>query len=178
MIIGHGDIASALAKLPKKTSKEGWIFFASGVSNSNETRESEYKREEDLLMQQNRNAHIVYFSSLCIYYSDGRYAKHKRNMEKLVKTNFKRYTIVRLGNITWGKNPHTIINYFKKRQQEGKELEIRDVYRYIINRKEFLHWINMVPSWSCEMNITGERMKVAQIVKKYVNKQKRFSKTL
>ncbi|RJR28664.1 hypothetical protein C4564_04530 [Candidatus Microgenomates bacterium] len=178
MIIGHGDIAGALAKLPKKTSKEGWIFFASGVSNSNEMREDEYKREVSLLMQQDKNAHIVYFGSLCIYYSNSRYARHKRSMEKLVKTNFKRYTIVRLGNITWGKNPNTIINYFKKKEREGKKLEIRDVYRYIINKNEFLHWMKMVPNWSCEMNITGKRMKVAEIVKKYVIKQKRFSKTL
>ena len=49
MIVGYGDIASVLKD------RKGTIFFASGVSNSQETRESEYKREEDLLMKQNKN---------------------------------------------------------------------------------------------------------------------------
>lgn len=30
----------------------------------------------------------------------------------------------------------------------------------------------MIPPWSCEMNITGERLRVSQIVKKYVDKHK------
>lgn len=162
MIIGHGDIASVLQD------REGFIFFASGVSNSQETRESEYQREIDLLMDQDKKKHIVYFSSLCIYYSEGRYARHKKHMEELIRKNFKHYTIVRLGNITWGKNPHTLINYFRNRKKEGKELEVRNVYRYVINKKEFLHWISLIPDWNSEMNITGRRLKVSQIVKKYV----------
>ena len=36
MIIGNGDIASVL------NDREGAIFFVSGVSNSNEIRESEF----------------------------------------------------------------------------------------------------------------------------------------
>lgn len=73
MIIGHGDIASVLKD------REGFIFFASGVSNSGETRESEYKREEDLLLKQNKNKHLVYFGSLSIFYNPHtRYTRHKK----------------------------------------------------------------------------------------------------
>src|SRR3989344_4141050 len=162
MIIGHGDIATALKALPPK---RNFIFFASGVSNSQETDESEYKREENLLMQQDKNKHVVYFGSLCIFYSNNRYAKHKKNMEELVRKHFKSYTIVRLGNITWGKNPHTLINYFRSAKKRGKKLEIWDTYRYLVNKKEFLHWMEMIPEWNCEMNITGQRLKVRQIVK-------------
>ena len=46
MITGSGDIASVLPN------REDLHFFASGVSNSQETRESEYEREEDLLLEQ------------------------------------------------------------------------------------------------------------------------------
>lgn len=166
MIIGHGDIASVLPD------REGFIFFASGVSNSQETRESEYQREIDLLMKQNKQKHLVYFSSLCIFYSDNRYARHKKYMEELIRKTFKHYTIVRIGNITWGKNPHTLINYLKNRRKAGKELEIKNVYRYILNKKDFLHWIGLIPEWNCEMNIPGQRLKVRQIVKKYVDKNK------
>ena len=88
MIIGNGDLASVLPD------REDLIFFASGVSNSQETRESEYQREVDLLMKQNRDSHIVYFSTLASFYSRTRYVDHKLNMESLIKRYFKKYTII------------------------------------------------------------------------------------
>lgn len=157
MIIGNGDVASALID------REDRLFFASGVSNSQETRRSEYEREKNLLLAQDRNRHIVYFGSLCIFYTDTLYAQHKRRMEKLVKDNFKHWTIVRLGNITWGKNPNTIINYLRAHP----EAEVRDVYRYIIDKDEFQHWIDLIPDWNCEMTLTGRRMLVKDIIKEY-----------
>lgn len=163
MIIGNGDIAKVLKD------KKDKLFFASGVSNSQETRESEYQREKDLLLSQKRDLRLVYFSSLRVFYLDAnRYTLHKIEMEKLVKENFSKYVIVRLGNIDWGKNPHTIINFFRNRLKEGKTLDIQDTYRYVIDKDEFLHWINMIPDWNCEMNLTGRKMKVSEIVKKYV----------
>jgi hypothetical protein len=163
MIIGHGDIASILPN------RKGFIFFASGVSNSKETRESEYKREEKLLLKQNKKGHLVYFGSLAIFYNpDTRYSHHKRHMEEVVKKNFAHYTIVRLGNITWGDNPHTLINYFRNASKNGDKIKILNTYRYLVDKKEFLHWISLIPDWNGEMNITGQRLKVSQIVKKYV----------
>ncbi|HET7099046.1 MAG TPA: hypothetical protein VFI61_02340 [Patescibacteria group bacterium] len=163
MIIGKGDIASVLKD------KKGFIFFASGVSNSAETRETEYKREENLLLEQNKKTHLVYFGSLSAFYNPNtQYSRHKKHMEDLVKENFKHYTIVRLGNITWGKNPHTLINYFRNASKNGEKLKIWDTYRYLVNKKEFLHWIELIPDWNCEMNITGQKLKVKEIIKKYV----------
>lgn len=156
-IIGDGDIASVLPDMSKL------LFFASGVSNSQCEDESEYRREIDLLTQQNRIYHIVYFSSLAVFYSDTRYAQHKRDMEDIVKSNFPRYTIIRLGNILWGDNPHTLINYLKAHPKA----KIRDEYRYVCSREEFLHWIFLIPPWNAEMNITGERLKVKEIKEKY-----------
>jgi len=164
MIIGNGDIAKVL----KEKDKESLLFFVSGVSNSQEKRESEYQREIDLLLQQDKSKHVVYISSLSIFYSNTRYTQHKRYMEELIKENFKRYTIIRLGNITWGVNPKTIINSFRNRIKNNEPLEIWDVYRYIVNKEEFLHWIDLIPEWPCEMNIPGERLKVKDVIKKYV----------
>ncbi len=83
MIVGNGDIASVLVD------REDVCFFASGVSNSQETRESEYKREEELLLTQNKDLRLVYFSSLAVFLNpDTRYAKHKRHMEELIKKTF------------------------------------------------------------------------------------------
>lgn len=161
-IVGHGDIASVLEP------REGFTFFASGVSNSQETRESEYQREKDLLLSQDRIKRLVYFGSLSIFYSDSRYSRHKREMEELVKDNFPEYCIVRLGNIRWGNNPHTLINAMKGRVQSATPLQIQDTYRYIVDREEFLHWISLIPTFNVEINIPGRRMKVSEVVKEFV----------
>jgi len=164
-IIGHGDIASVLKD------REDRIYFVSGVSNSQETRESEYQREIGLLFTllsgQNQNKHLVYCSSLCVFYSDTRYAEHKRIMEDWIRKLFPHHTILRVGNITWGDNPHTLINFIKNKIQNREPFEVQDVYRYIVTKEEFLYWIDMIPDWSCEMNITGRRMLVKDIVKEY-----------
>ena len=171
MILGHGDIASVL------TDRDDRLYFASGVSNSQETRESEYRREIDLLLSllqgpsvsplhPPKKEHLVYFSSLSVFYSDSRYVRHKIEMEKAVKI-FRPYTIIRMGNITWGDNPHTLINFIKNKIRNREPFEVQDVYRYIIDKEEFLHWINLIPDWSCEINIPGRRMKVRDIVREY-----------
>ena len=164
LIIGNGDIASAL----KGVARVGTTFFASGVSNSKEINEDEYEREIKLLLSQDISRHLVYFSSLCIFYSNTRYAYHKLQMEKLIKENFKHYTIVRLGNITWGTNPHTLLNNLRIKKERGEPLEIQDTYRFICDKEEFLYWINMIPSWNCELSITGRRMKIQEIVDEFV----------
>ena len=162
MVIGNGDIATAL-KEAMRPADEGYIFFASGVSNSKEIREWEYQREKNLLVEQDKTKHIVYFSTLAIFYSSTRYTKHKQYMEYLIKDNFRHWTIMRLGNITWGSNPHTLINYLRMHPKA----KIRNEYRYICDKEEFLHWISLIPDWNCEMNVPGRRMLVREVVKEY-----------
>lgn len=164
MIVGSGDIASVL----KERDCPGRVYFASGVSNSREIRQSEFDRERALLLEQDRNLQLIYFGSLCIFYAATAYATHKMAMEGLVKKEFPKHAIVRLGTITWGDNPNTIINYLKNRYREGLPIEIQDTIRYVIDKSEFLHWVGLIPSWNAEMNITGMPMKVSEIVKKYV----------
>jgi hypothetical protein len=161
MILGSGDIASVLIDRPDR------LYFCSGVSNSSETRESEYLREIVLLQEQDKSKHLVYFSSLSIFYSDSRYAKHKRLMEDLVNLNFAHYTIMRMGNIIWGNNPHTLINFIRNKIRNRESFEIQDVYRYVVDKEEFLHWVDLIPPWNAEINITGRRMKVRDIVKEF-----------
>lgn len=157
MVVGNGDLASILPE------RDDLLFFASGVSNSQETRESEYQRELDLLREQPENAHIVYFSSLGVLNGISRYYAHKRSMEATVR-QFESYTIIRIGNIDWGTNPHTLINYLRA----NPKAEIRDTWRYVVDKDELLYWIDKIPSWNCEMNINGRRMKVQEIYDEYV----------
>ena len=162
MIIGNGDIAKALPV------RDDLLFFASGVSNSRETNEDAYRREEQLLMQQDKKKHLVYFSSLCVFYSDTRYAKHKKLMEDTIRMYWEHYTIIRIGNIDFGENPNTIINFLRNQYKKGEKLDIQDTFRYIVSKEELLYWIGMIPKWNVEMNITGKKMKVQEIVDEYV----------
>lgn len=163
MITGNGDLASVLGPFER----EDRTYFASGVSNSSEIRNSEFAREITLLLKQDRSKHLIYFSSLCIFFSKTPYAEHKRAMEEIVKKTFGRYTIFRVGNILWGSNPHTLINFLKGKIERGEPYEVQDVYRYVIDKEEFIHWIGMIPPWPAEMNVPGRRMKVQEIVNEY-----------
>ena len=153
MVIGCGDIGSVL------THREHLTFFACGVSNSKELDPFEYEREARRLMNQDKSKRLVYFSSLSIYYSDTRYTRHKMFMEELVKQHFTKYCIIRLGNITWGKNPHTLLNFLKA----NPNAERRNETRYLINKDEFLHWINLIPNFNTEMNLTGKLINVKEL---------------
>lgn len=160
MVIGKGDIAQQLWCVDKPFV----TFFASGVSNSRQEDEKEYQREIALLMQQPKDQHLVYFSSLCIYYSQTRYAQHKVQVERMIKENFQTYTIVRLGNITWGRNQNTIINHFKLQRRSHKEPHIETGHRFIISEPEFCYWMQHLPiGIKNEMNIPGEMVSINEI---------------
>ena len=143
MIVGKGDIASVL------NDREGTIFFASGVSNSNEIRESEFMREMELLNKQDRTKCLFYFSSISVddvqKVGGNKYLQHKLRMELLVKSNFENYNIIRIGNITWGSNPNTFINYIKNKKSKGEPVEIKDEYKYIIDKEQLLLLTDNLP---------------------------------
>ena len=115
MIIGKGDIASIL------NDREDALFFVSGVSNSNETRDSEFLREIELLNKQDKSKCIFYFSSISVddvsKVITNKYLQHKIRMETLIKTNFQNYNIIRIGNILWGNNPNTFLNYIRNKME-------------------------------------------------------------
>jgi len=141
MIIGKGDIASML------NDRDGAVFFAAGVSNSSETRESEFQREIELLNQQDKNKCLFYFSSISIndMSKNSEYLKHKKKMEQLVKSNFQNYNIIRIGNITWGTNPNTFINYIRNKIKNGEDVEVRDEYKYMIDKEQLILLTDNLP---------------------------------
>lgn len=161
MIIGHGTIAHALTDRSDRT------YFASGVSNSRETDESAYDREKKLLLEQPKSRRLVYFSTLAVFYEETRYTAHKREMEAEVK-KFPLYTIIRLGLAAWGTNPNTLINIVKNQINRGEPYAVWPVYRYVLEEVEFQHWVDMIPDWNCEMNLTGQKMSAKAIIDKYV----------
>lgn len=164
MVIGSGDIASAL----KDLDRDDFIFFASGVSDSQCTDEEEFSRERLLLKEQDLSTKIIYFSTLSIFDKITPYTIHKFHMEKLVKYRHD-YCIVRLGNIAWGKNPKTVVNYFRNAIKNNEPVVLRDEYKYICTMEDFKYWINKIPDFNCEMNITGERIHAKELYERLKN---------
>lgn len=116
MIIGNGLIANSL----KNIDSEDIVFFASGVSNSLETRRSEFEREFTLLkntLESNRNSKLIYFSTLSINdqsKQNSHYVLHKKEIENYIQKYSENYLILRVGNIVGkGGNPNTLFNYLK-----------------------------------------------------------------
>ena len=161
MIVGRGDIASVL------NDRDGAIFFVSGVSNSNETRESEFMREIELLDKQDKTKCIFYFSSIALddMSKNSQYLQHKRNMEFLIKSNFENYNIIRIGNITWGSNPNTFINYIKNKKSKGESVEIKDEYKYIIDKEQLVLLTDNLPlTGQNTICVFGRMAKVVELV--------------
>jgi len=161
MIIGTGDIASILSD------RKGAIFFAAGVSNSSETRESEFNREYELLDKQDRNKCIFYFSSIVLddITKNNDYFAHKRRMELLVKSNFENYNIIRIGNITWGNNPNTFINHIRNKIKNGEPVEIKDEFKYLIDKEQLLLLTNNLPLVGQNtISVFGRMAKVKELI--------------
>jgi len=161
MIVGRGDIASVL------NDRDGAIFFVSGVSNSNETRESEFMREIELLDKQDKTKCLFYFSTIALddINKNNQYHAHKRKMELLVKSNFENYNIIRIGNITWGSNPNTFINYIKNKKSKGEVVEIKDEYKYMIDKEQLVLLTDNLPLTGQNIIcVFGRMAKVAELV--------------
>ena len=161
MIVGRGDIASVL------NDRDGAIFFVSGVSNSNETRESEFMREIELLDKQDKTKCIFYFSSITLddITKNSDYLAHKRKMELFIKSNFENYNIIRIGNITWGNNPNTFINYIKNKIKKGEPVEIKDEFKYLIDKEQLLLLTDNLPlTGQNTISVFGRMAKVAELV--------------
>lgn len=127
MIIGNGLIAS----LFKETDREDVVFFASGVSNSLETRSEEFLREENLIkktIQENPEKIFVYFSTCSVYDSSktgSNYVLHKLKMEQLIKESVEHYLILRVSNaVGKGGNPNLLMNYLIRSINDGETINI------------------------------------------------------
>ncbi|WP_374441858.1 NAD-dependent epimerase/dehydratase family protein [Epilithonimonas sp.] len=117
MIIGRGLIANLFTE----SDRDDTVFFASGVSNSLETREEEFSREEILIKQtisENPEKTFVYFSTCSIYDSSktgSNYVLHKLKMEQIIKNSCKKYLILRVSNaVGAGGNPNLLMNYLMR----------------------------------------------------------------
>jgi len=164
MIIGSGDIASSL------NDRDDVIFFASGVSNSGCRDEEEFKRERRLMITTFNSLYqpgisLFYFSSISLSFVTTPYTVHKMSMELMVKGMWPDYSIIRLGNIDWGNNPNTFLNALRRMRQEGRPVNIRDEWKYMINKEQLLLITDNLPaSGKNKISIFGDMRKVKDLI--------------
>lgn len=127
MIIGRGLIANLFTEVDL----DEVVFFASGVSNSSETRMKEFLREQNLVeetLSNNFEKLFIYFSTCSIYDSskyNSPYVLHKLHIEELIKQRAKHYLILRVSNaVGRGGNPNLLMNYLSKKILNKQDLVI------------------------------------------------------
>lgn len=136
MIVGRGMVASAF--LPYFKDEPEITVFASGVSNSRETREEEFLREEILLRQSLEAAsRILYFGSCSVLdpeMAEKRYVHHKLQMEALVGRGT-RQAIFRLPQVVGASpNPNLLTNFLYNKIRTGEHFNIwRNARRNLID---------------------------------------------
>lgn len=146
MVIGKGMIARRFSDF---IDRDDIVIFASGVSNSKETRPEPFARERQLVedtLAQCSGSLFVYFSTASIddpTEQGSPYVMHKLALEQLIADRATNHLLVRASNVVGGPgNPHTILNFFvdRIRQQEPftiwqhasrNLIDIDDVYKVV-----------------------------------------------
>jgi nucleoside-diphosphate-sugar epimerase len=136
MIFGRGLIANAFAGAFSST--PGVLIFASGVSDSCETRPEAFEREERLLAQTlgGRPALLVYFSTCSVADRERihtPYVRHKLRMEEQVREAD--HLVFRLPQVVGHTpNPSTLTNYLYARISSGARFAVwKNAWRNIID---------------------------------------------
>lgn len=136
MVVGNGMLANRF----EKYGNDKKIVFASGVSNSKNTKEENFQRELKLLnetIESNPGKPIVYFSTCSIDDNDLKsspYVLHKLASENLIKGKAEKFFIFRISNVAGvSNNPYTLLNYFIFNILQNHPLTIwKNAYRNII----------------------------------------------
>lgn len=128
MIIGNGMLARAFEDLYKND--DSHIVFASGVSNSNEKLDKNFKREEMLLintLSESKGKTIIYFSTCSVYDSslaNSLYIYHKLHMERIIREKATSYMIIRLPQVIGITSSPTIVNFIFNKINNGEKFSI------------------------------------------------------
>lgn len=146
MVVGNGMIARRFSDLAERSDV---VIFASGVSNSKETRPEPFARERRLVeetLRQTTGSLFVYFSTASVddpTEQGSPYVTHKLALEQLITDRATNRLLVRASNVVGGPgNPHTILNFFVDRIRRNEPftiwqyasrnlIDLDDVYRVV-----------------------------------------------
>ncbi|WP_136480568.1 NAD-dependent epimerase/dehydratase family protein [Cognatitamlana onchidii] len=138
MVVGNGLLASVFVEYQNVNDT---VIFASGVSNSIETRREAFQREllllEDTVFS-NPEKQIIYFSTCSIAdptVNERPYVKHKVQIEKFIEENCNSYIIFRVSNVVGSRgNKNTLLNFFVDAILNEKSLTVwKNAERNIID---------------------------------------------
>ena len=159
MIIGNGMIANVFIE---KFEDENVIIFASGVSNSKETRSDEFKRELQLVhdtILKYPNKLFVYFSTCSIHNNISLYIQHKIEVEKFIIDNSYNYLILRLPIVLGlNQNKNQLISFLFEKNINNEKIEIyKNANRYLIDSNDLPKILEKL----IEKKITNEIIEIA-----------------
>jgi nucleoside-diphosphate-sugar epimerase len=189
MIVGRGVLANAFKNSADRDNSR--IIFASGVSNSLETKECEFERESDLLHRYlEYNSPLIYFSTCSLYYNDSSltpYMAHKLELEKLVLSYPENY-VFRLSQVVGsGGNPATIANYLHQKILSSEHfLVYRNTFRNLIDAVdcvkicgEIMSDSNLPPArYSVKNPYDIEIVRLVGVFEEVLNKKANYSMTV
>jgi nucleoside-diphosphate-sugar epimerase len=137
MIVGHGLMARAFSGEFAEDPRVA--IFASGVSNSDETKRDAFERERRALADAlaHRPGCLVYFSTCSVADAERKrtaYVQHKVQMEEIVAAAG-RHVILRLPQVVGDTpNPHTLANYLHSRIASGTPFAVwKNAWRNLID---------------------------------------------
>ncbi len=138
MVIGNGMIANRFSIYKDDEER---VIFASGVSNSKDTQQQNFRREFELLKDVVRrypDKVLVYFSTCSVEDNDlagTPYVIHKKNIEKYIRENLTGFYLFRISNLGGtSNNPYTLLNYFIFNILANQPLKVwTKAYRNIID---------------------------------------------
>lgn len=122
MIVGNGLLARAFRS--RYAEDKTVIVFASGVSNSLETRETEFARESELLQRALASgARTIYFGSCGVAGGEASftpYMRHKQEMETRVLESGRGLSLRLPQVVGHANNPNTLTNFIRSRVGSGE----------------------------------------------------------
>ncbi|MDH1881994.1 MULTISPECIES: NAD-dependent epimerase/dehydratase family protein [Empedobacter] len=186
MIIGRGLIANLFTEIDL----DEVVFFASGVSNSSETRKEEFLREQNLVEQtlvNNPEKLFIYFSTCSIYDSskyNSLYVLHKLHIEEIIKQKAKHFLVLRVSNaVGRGGNPNLLMNYLSRQILNDQELVVHQhATRNLIDvedvKKITLKYINL-KKWNKIVNVAySENFNIPEIIQALEKNYAQFAKKI
>lgn len=189
MIVGRGMLAKAFSKY---NSISNIIVFASGVSNSKETKDNNFDRENNLLndtISQNKDKLLIYFSTCSIEdksQQNSPYIIHKKSMEKQIQAKCKKYYIFRLPQVVGKTNSPTLVNFlidtidsdsffYIQKHATRNLIDADDVFIICDNLIDKQKYINKITNVASPFNI--KVTEIVYLIEKLLNKKAKFKLT-
>jgi nucleoside-diphosphate-sugar epimerase len=174
LIVGCGMMAQAFAPF---RNDQGVLIFASGVSDSLETRPSEFAREKSLLAKA-RSEHpdklLVYFGTCSVEDPDRArtpYVAHKIGIESLLEDAGSPWMVLRLPlAVGPDRKGHTLAPFLYQRISRGERFEVWEhATRYPVDVADVLRiaqrFISTRALWSRRINVALRAFPVLEFVR-------------